>query len=289
MYTFKPIKFAKSFCKKGKYLFNHNQLKLYFIMKKLFLAVALVAASMSASAITGFTLNTNYPAAKLSGSTYSLSENVTDLNSNITVTPATSDCDLILPTDKLPTFVLNFKISDVSFSASGPTGTSSARTTWKIYPNYVACNSGSGTPTVDIPTSSGDKVSLILGNSTSAGGTAISYSITGADVSTVSVDAQAQKTVVLTATGAISITLANKARVYAVVNGVLAATNDAISSDLLSLNGSNLVNDTNLKLDVYTVTGIKVLSSSESTVSVDALPAGAYVVATEKGTLKFVK
>lgn len=70
---------------------------------------------------------------------------------------------------------------------------------------------------------------------------------------------------------------------------VPASSKDAIASDLLKKVGSELVNPTNLDVEVYSVSGVKVLSSSAASISVSGLANGAYIAKTAEGTLKFVK
>ncbi len=76
--------------------------------------------------------------------------------------------------------------------------------------------------------------------------------------------------------------------VYGISYGPATAVKDAISSDLLKLAGDVLVNPTNLEVEVYSVAGVKVLSSSDASINVSAL-SGAFVAKTAEGTLKFVK
>jgi len=50
-----------------------------------------------------------------------------------------------------------------------------------------------------------------------------------------------------------------------------------------------LVNPTALSVEVYSVTGVKALTSNKTSINVSALPLGVYVAKTAKGTLKFIK
>lgn len=67
------------------------------------------------------------------------------------------------------------------------------------------------------------------------------------------------------------------------------AVSDAIASSLLSKVGNDLVNPTNLEVEVYSVLGAKVLTSSAASISVSGLASGVYVAKTAEGTLKFIK
>ncbi len=198
-------------------------------MRKVLLSLAVVLTAFSVNAkVTGFVLDSEtYPAATLSGSNYTLSSNVTNLNSGIVVNKTSSCAELSLQVGAIASVSVNFQISDVSFQAQGPSS-GSARISWKIYPNYVACNTGSGTPAAVIPTVSGDKITVTLGTSDTSN--PISYTITGADKTTVSVAVGKQEKVELTATGAISISLPNKARVYA-IDGKSSTSIENISVD----------------------------------------------------------
>lgn len=64
---------------------------------------------------------------------------------------------------------------------------------------------------------------------------------------------------------------------------------DAVASDVLSKVGDELVNPTNLEVEVYSVLGAKVLTSSAASISVSGLANGVYVAKTAEGTLKFIK
>ena len=57
----------------------------------------------------------------------------------------------------------------------------------------------------------------------------------------------------------------------------------------LSKAGSNLINTDNLEVDIYNITGTKVLTSTESEINVSGLSQGVYVAKTNQGILKFVK
>ncbi len=67
------------------------------------------------------------------------------------------------------------------------------------------------------------------------------------------------------------------------------SSSDAIAADVLSKVGNDLVNPTNLEVTVISVAGGKVLTSSASSISVAGLASGVYVAVTAEGTLKFVK
>jgi hypothetical protein len=68
-----------------------------------------------------------------------------------------------------------------------------------------------------------------------------------------------------------------------------ASVNNAISSDILKKAGDALVNPTALSVEVYSVTGVKVLTSAKTSINVSELPQGVYVAKTAKGSLKFIK
>ncbi len=262
-------------------------------MKKLLLSVAVLATTvLTASAATGFELNSvTYPGAVDNGSgSYTTSTNITDLGAGITVNPTASAAELSLAAGSFITAATNFKISDISFSAASANAGGSARTSWKIYPNYVAANTGSGTPTAVIPTTSGEVLTVILGNSA----TAITYDITGATPASIASPSQASgadpATYTLTATGTeVVISLPNKARVYAIKGATFASVKNAISAELLNKAGNELVNPTNLDVTIYAVGGAKVLKSSEASINLSGLASGQYVAVTAQGNLKFIK
>ncbi len=64
---------------------------------------------------------------------------------------------------------------------------------------------------------------------------------------------------------------------------------DAISSDLLKKAGCMLENPTSLNVEIYTVAGVKVKSSSATSICTSELTPGFYVAKTAKGNLKFIK
>lgn len=81
-----------------------------------------------------------------------------------------------------------------------------------------------------------------------------------------------------------------KARISKIEVISAASDNNAISKDLLyKAAGEELVNTTGLEVSIYTVSGVKVLTSSEAAINISGLQSGAYVASTEKGFLKFVK
>ena len=99
-------------------------------------------------------------------------------------------------------------------------------------------------------------------------------------------------TVTTTAAGSIYIYGDNGIYVYGIdaTNvGPITGIKDAISSDLLKKAGDALVNPTALSVEVYSVTGVKALTSNKTSINVSALPLGVYVAKTAKGTLKFIK
>ncbi|MDR1678470.1 MAG: hypothetical protein LBR81_01700 [Prevotellaceae bacterium] len=187
-------------------------------MKKLFLAVAAFATmAFGANAqITGFTSATG---------------SYTNLASGINVS-GTDPIEFKLQPGAITTVMENFKIADISFLAQGPGGTAAERTTWRIYPGlgFVFCNTGSGTPQVTIPATNGEKITVVFGNGNGPTGSPVSFSITGADVTTsgdippgASTNSDTDKTpVVLTATGTITIAMPNKGKIYSITSGTSA-------------------------------------------------------------------
>lgn len=93
----------------------------------------------------------------------------------------------------------------------------------------------------------------------------------------------------VTATGSIEIYITNSIIKTVVINDVPGSSSNAIASSLLSKVNQELVNPTNLEVEVYSVSGVKVLSSSAASISVSGLANGAYIAKTAEGTLKFVK
>lgn len=64
-----------------------------------------------------------------------------------------------------------------------------------------------------------------------------------------------------------------------------AGINDAISSDLLKKANNELVNPTNLSVEIYTVAGVKVMSSTKSNINLSGLAAGMYIAKTAQGNI----
>lgn len=71
-------------------------------------------------------------------------------------------------------------------------------------------------------------------------------------------------------------------------NSVALDSKDAISSDLLSKKGDVLENNVG-EVKIVSALGATVLSSSDASINISGLSSGVYVAVTEKGTLKFVK
>jgi hypothetical protein len=91
--------------------------------------------------------------------------------------------------------------------------------------------------------------------------------------------------------GSVVITvITNTSNIFGInIEKLTAASSDAISSSLLKKVADELVNPTNLEVEVYSVSGVKVLTSSEASISISGLANGAYIAKTAEGTLKFVK
>lgn len=62
-----------------------------------------------------------------------------------------------------------------------------------------------------------------------------------------------------------------------------------VSADLLAKQGDALVNPTGLAVDIYSVMGAVVVKSSDALISLTSLPKGVYVAKTSEGILKFIK
>jgi hypothetical protein len=53
--------------------------------------------------------------------------------------------------------------------------------------------------------------------------------------------------------------------------------------------GDTLINEEGQEVEIYTVLGTKVLSSTETSIDISALANGVYIAKTPTGSLKFVK
>jgi len=248
-------------------------------MKKLFLAVAVLATSLSASALTGFAFDpTTNPAANLVAGT---------LNSSIVWSPATMTAasDAITLTTGVTGSTLT--INDVTFTLTGTSGSP-----LKVYPQYVRVNTAAKM-NLTIPTVAGQSVTIVFGNS-DAVDAAGAQAVTGADVSSITVLDQANgqtQTVTLKATGSVITlpALINKLSFISILPGLPQAIKETISSKLLSKVNGELANPTNLDVEIYNVLGAKVLTSKAPSISISSLADGVYVAKTAQGTLKFVK
>lgn len=66
------------------------------------------------------------------------------------------------------------------------------------------------------------------------------------------------------------------------------AIQDVVPAALLKRVGGELLNPTNLDVEVYSLAGLRIICSKESAISLDGLTAGIYVAKTTAGVLKFV-
>ncbi len=76
---------------------------------------------------------------------------------------------------------------------------------------------------------------------------------------------------------------------WVVAGGTASAVKSVISNNLLKRLGNNLVNPTNLEVEVYNTLGARILNSKESSINLSGLTKGVYVAKTNAGVLKFIK
>lgn len=74
-----------------------------------------------------------------------------------------------------------------------------------------------------------------------------------------------------------------------VVGDASTAIPGVVADNLLMKRGDELVNPTNLKVDIYNISGASVLNSNESSINLSGLPRGVYIANTNAGALKFIK
>lgn len=74
---------------------------------------------------------------------------------------------------------------------------------------------------------------------------------------------------------------------WVVAGGISNALQNVISNDILKKSGSELVNPTNLKVEIYNTLGARILNSKESSINLSGLAKGVYVAKTNAGVLKF--
>lgn len=65
--------------------------------------------------------------------------------------------------------------------------------------------------------------------------------------------------------------------------------NEHIASDILKVVGSEIQNPTKLTVEVYSVFGAKLISSSEESIPIKDLPSGVYIAVSSQGSLKFIR
>lgn len=250
-------------------------------MKKLFLAVALVAASLSANAV-GLDFTGGGVTVATTGATPVLPSSFTLSNA----TSAVNGTAIEVSVGATANGSITLGASGVSFAYNNTTA--AAKIVFKFYDTYFQPN---GTNCVlNIATQVGDVV-VISTKSYSSG--AATLAITGADKSAATLLASTAETLTLTATGT-QIAITNTANKYQVtkisINGAATVTNatDAISSKLLRKAGDVLANPTNLDVTITSIGGAS-FTSSASDINISALPAGVYVASTKEGSLKFIK
>lgn len=69
--------------------------------------------------------------------------------------------------------------------------------------------------------------------------------------------------------------------------GVATAIQPVLSNDILKKSGSELVNPTNLEVEIYNTVGARILSSKDSYINLSGLNKGVYIAKTNAGVLKF--
>ncbi len=251
-------------------------------MKKLFLAVAALAATMTASAVDVDMSELNIY--NDSSATINITNRV-NLALKDTIKPDGS-ADWIEYYAVTATVEASFSINGTPISISYTNTQDDNKLFAKSYGTYIQPNGSN--MYLHIATNAGDAVVLSFKEYTS--GTAV-FEITGASETSATLTGLAE-TLTLNATGS-EIVLKNTSNKYQLLSvtgstATVTSSKDAISSDLLKLAGDVLVNPTNLEVEVYSIAGVKVLSSSEASINVSSLK-GAYVVKTAEGTMKFVK
>lgn len=70
--------------------------------------------------------------------------------------------------------------------------------------------------------------------------------------------------------------------------GILSAVQKTIPNNLLNKKGTELVNVTNLEVEIYNAVGARILSSKDANINLSGLNKGVYVAKTNAGVLKFV-
>jgi hypothetical protein len=70
--------------------------------------------------------------------------------------------------------------------------------------------------------------------------------------------------------------------------GILSSVQKVISNNLLNKKGTELVNPTNLEVEIYNTVGARILSSKDANINLSGLNKGVYVAKTNAGVLKFV-
>lgn len=74
---------------------------------------------------------------------------------------------------------------------------------------------------------------------------------------------------------------------WVAAGGISNAAKNLIQDQLLMKKGSELINPTNLEVDIYTASGARVLCSKESIIKLSSLNKGIYIANTNAGVLKF--
>lgn len=252
-------------------------------MKKLFLAVAVLATSFfTANAVviydgttyavdqTGLTAVTG-PATTLPTANLTLTVNGTDAQFTTVAAPATE-------TDTYVQFPNGLTLY------SG-VGTAALKKFFKISASGNLQHEGKLCRFTITGLTAGDVITF-----TDNGGTgAVCDAVGISEGASITLTASAATSV--TATGSeisLTTTTTGKCRISK-IERTTSGSNDAISSSLLSKVADELVNPTNLEVEVYSVSGVKVLTSSAASISVSGLANGAYIAKTAEGTLKFVK
>lgn len=74
---------------------------------------------------------------------------------------------------------------------------------------------------------------------------------------------------------------------WVAAGGVATAVQPVVANSILKKSGSELINPTGLKVEVYTILGAHIFSTSDLSINVEKLAKGVYVAKTSAGVLKF--
>lgn len=250
-------------------------------MKKLFLAVALIATTFTANAVDK---DWNFSTWALQPLGYPAAYTIVDelMLCNPTVSPTFGVIDGSNKTIDAVAYTQRFKMG----GAGGVVAP-----TYKPVQRTIAFNvAGNSTIKVGFVTgSTGASRSVLITDGTNLIATAAESLNTGISCNASYVGPAA--TIYIYGDASINIfdIQATNVTTASVTSPLASGINEAAASDVLSKVGDNLVNPSNLEVSVYTVLGAKVLTSSAASISVSGLANGVYVATTAEGTLKFIK